>query len=79
MNCESETTAKKTLIGSPDIQSLADFRNSFLIVSGMKLVPLGLPNIIYLAAMTLLPVSPLLMTVLSVEQLLDRMLKVILG
>jgi hypothetical protein len=43
----------------------------------MNVIPLGLPNIIYLAAMTLLPITPLLLTIFSVEQLLDRMLKVI--
>lgn len=31
-----------------------DFHNSYLIVSGKNIVPLGLPNIAYLAAMKLL-------------------------
>jgi hypothetical protein len=48
-----------------------------LIVSGKNIVPLGLPKITYLAAMKLLQITPILLTVLSVEQLLDRMLKVI--
>jgi hypothetical protein len=74
---QSDTASKNTLIGSADIQSLADLRNSYLIVAGMNVIPLGLPNIIYLAAMTLLPITPLLLTIFSVEQLLDRMLKVI--
>ena len=54
-----------------------DFHNSYVIVSGKNTVPLGLSNIAYLAAMKLLQITPLLLTVLSVEQLLDRMLKVI--
>ena len=44
----------------------------------MNTVPLGLPNIAYLATMKLLHITPILLTVLSVEQLLDRMLKVII-
>jgi len=54
-----------------------DFHNSYVTVSGKNTVPLGLPNIAYLAAMKLLQTAPMLLTVLSVEQLLDRMLKVI--
>lgn len=73
----SRTKPSDALIGSPDIQSLADLRNDYLIVSGMKPTPFGMESIIHLAIMTLLPVAPLLLTILSVEQLLDRMLKVI--
>lgn len=54
-----------------------DFHNSYSIVSGKNIVPLGLPKIAYLAAVKLLQTAPMLLTVLSVEQLLDRMLKVI--
>jgi hypothetical protein len=73
----SKPNPRDALIGSADIQSLADLRNDYLIVSGLKLTPFGAESIIHLAVMTLLPVAPLLLTILSVEQLLDRMLKVI--
>lgn len=36
-----------------------------------------LRNVLQLAVITLLPVAPLLLTMFSVEQLLDRMLKVL--
>ncbi len=73
----SKTRPSNALLGSSDIQSLADLRNSYLVVAGMKPAPIGLENILHLAGMTLLPVAPLLLTMFSVEQLVDRMLKVI--
>jgi hypothetical protein len=70
-------TSETCLLGNPDIQSLADLRNSYLIVANIKPVPFGRENIVHLTVLTLLPVAPLTLTMLSVEQLLDRMLKVI--
>jgi hypothetical protein len=40
-------------------------------------MPFGMGNAISLAVTTLLPVSPLLLTTFSVEELLDRLLKVL--
>jgi hypothetical protein len=70
--------ADEPLIGSADIQSLADFRNSFLVVKDMELVPFTAKNALSMALTTLLPVAPLLLTTFSVEQLVERLLKVIL-
>jgi hypothetical protein len=53
------------------------WRNSYLIVANIKPVPFGQENVVHLTILTLLPVAPLTLTMLSVEQLLDRMLKVI--
>ena len=69
--------ADEPLIGSADIQSLADLRNSFAVVADMRWAPFTLQNVLQLAVITLLPVAPLLLTMFSVEQLLDRMLKVL--
>jgi hypothetical protein len=65
------------LVGSADIQSLADLRNSFAVVEGMRTVPFTKKNVLELAVITLLPVAPLLFTFFSVEELLVRMLKVL--
>lgn len=65
------------LLGSADIQSLADLRNSFLVVKDMHVVPFGMRNAVALALAVLLPVSPLLLTTFSVEQILERVLKVL--
>ncbi len=69
--------ADEPLVGSADIQSLADLRNSYAVVEDMKWAPFTLQNVLQLAVTTLLPVAPLLLTVFSMEQLLDRMLKVL--
>jgi hypothetical protein len=66
------------LLGHADIQSLADLRNAFAVVDGMQLIPFGLKNALNLAAYVLLPIAPLLLTMFSVEQLVDRMLKALL-
>jgi hypothetical protein len=65
------------LIGSADIQSLADLNNSFEIVAGMKLAPFTLQTFLQLAIVTLLPVAPLLLTMFPLEELLDRLLKIV--
>ena len=63
------------LLGSADIQSLADLRNGYATIERIRLVPFGTKNVTSLVANILLPVAPLLLTVLSVEQLIDRVLK----
>jgi hypothetical protein len=70
--------ADEPLIGSADIQSLADFRNSYLVVTSLHPVPFTLKNALSMALTTLLPVAPLLLTTFSVEQLVERLLQVIL-
>ena len=69
--------ADEPLIGSADIQSLADLGNSFEVVKGMKLVPFTLRTVLHLAVITLLPVAPLLLTMMPLEELLGRLLKLL--
>ncbi len=45
---------------------------------GIRLLPFSAKNVTSLAAFVLLPVAPLLLTMVSVEQLVDRMLKTLL-
>ena len=69
--------ADEPLVGSADIQSLADLGNSFEVVKEMRLVPFTMRSVLQLAVLTLLPVGPLLLTVFSLEQVLDGLLKVL--
>ena len=69
--------AGEPLIGTADIQSLADLGNSFEIVKGMRWVPFTLQTVFQLAVITLLPVLPLMLTMISLEQLLERLLTLI--
>ena len=70
--------AGEPLVGSADIQSLADLGNSFEIVQSMRVAPLTRGVVIQLAVITLLPVAPLLLTMVSLEELLKRLLQVVL-
>jgi len=69
--------ADEPLIGSADIQSLADLGNSFEVVKGMRFVPFTLQTVLHLAIVTLLPVLPLTLTMISLEELLGRLLKLV--
>lgn len=68
---------KGKLLGSTDIQSLADLANSYAVVSDMRLVPFTLKDMVRLAVATVLPISPLLLTVMPFEELLTRFVKMI--
>ena len=65
----------ENLVGSADVQSLADLANSFEVVRGMSLVPITRDTVLRLAVMTLLPLAPLLLTMISPEELLGQLLK----
>jgi len=65
------------ILGTADIQSLADLANSYEVVREMRLVPFALNDVARLAVVTLLPVLPLLLTIMPLEELLTRLLKVI--
>jgi hypothetical protein len=70
--------SEETLLGSGDIQSLADLGNSFEVVRGMRAVPFTREAVVQLAVFALLPLVPLLLTMISLEQLLETLVKVIL-
>jgi hypothetical protein len=63
------------LIGSTDIQALADLSNSFDVVNRMRLAPFTFQNVLQLTVVTLLPVVPLMLTMFSPDQLFDQVLK----
>jgi hypothetical protein len=65
------------LIGSPDIQSLADMGGSFEVVTEMKLAPFSMRTVLQLGIVTLLPVAPLLLTMISLEELLTQLLSAV--
>jgi hypothetical protein len=66
------------LLGTGDIQSLADLANSFSVVRSMSPFPFGRATVIRLAVMTALPLAPLLLTVIPFEELVDRLFRSVL-
>jgi hypothetical protein len=65
------------LVGSADIQSLADLSNSYEVVRTMRLAPFGIGAILQLAAATLAPVAPLLLTMMPLEELLKLLFGIV--
>jgi hypothetical protein len=66
--------ADEPLVGSGDIQSLADLGNSFEVVRTMRIVPFTKEAILLLAAATVAPVAPLVLTMMPLEALLKKLL-----
>ena len=73
----SGTRPDETLVGNADFQSLADLGNSYATLDNMRLAPFNLSNAVVLAAAVLIPIAPLLLTMISLEALLSQMLKVL--
>jgi hypothetical protein len=69
--------ASEDLLGTGDIQSLADLGNSYSVIGEMRSVPFKLADITRLAAATAAPFVPLLLTVWSPEELVLRLLKLL--
>ena len=66
------------LVGSADIQSLADLGNSYELVRSMRVVPFTREAVLQLAIITLVPIAPLLLSMISLEELLKRLLQIVL-
>ena len=72
-----QRSASEELLGSADIQSLADLGNSYAMVREMRPIPFGIEDVTRLAAATAAPLLPLLLTIFSPEELFMRVVKVI--
>ncbi len=70
--------ADEPLVGSGDIQSLADLGNSYDVVRGMRVIPVTRDSVVMLAVATLLPLAPLLLTMMPLEELLKKALALVL-
>jgi hypothetical protein len=73
----SAEAPSRELLGTGDIQSLADLANSYAIVREMRPVPFWLDDIGRLAAATAAPLLPLLLTVFSPQELAMRVIKIL--
>ncbi len=69
--------ADEPFVGSGDIQSLADLGNSFEVVRTMQIAPITRDAIVRLAVATLVPIVPLLLTMMPLEELLKTLFGVL--
>jgi hypothetical protein len=65
------------LMGSADIQSLADLANSFEVIKTMRFAPFSKETVFQLGVITVSPMVPLLLTMISLEELLKRLLSAV--
>lgn len=64
----ADTPPQEPLLGSADIQSLADMINSYSVVKNMRTVPITRQAVIQLAASTLAPIAPLVLTMMPLGE-----------
>jgi hypothetical protein len=69
----SEADYQEPLVGTADIQSLADMAGSYEIVQTMRSVPISAQMIVVLVAATLVPVAPLLLTLMPLSEILKKL------
>jgi hypothetical protein len=65
----------EALLGSGDIQSLADLGNSYGYVDKMRPIPLDPMTALHLVVASLLPLTPLLLTVMPLKEVLKLLMK----
>jgi hypothetical protein len=66
--------AGEPLVGSGDIQSLADLGNSHEVVRSMRIAPITKEAILQIVVAALAPIAPLLLTMIPLEELLKALL-----
>ncbi len=65
-------------LGDADIQSLADIANSISTIGAIQVVPVSRGALITVALATLVPIAPLLLTIVPAEELAKRLLQMVL-
>jgi hypothetical protein len=68
----------EALLGTSDIQSLADLGNSYSMVSEMRILPFNSKTILRLAMMIVAPLVPLTLTMIPLERIVDGLIKLLL-
>lgn len=65
------------LIGSGDIQSLADLANSFQVIRDIRSVPFDKETVLQVIFTVILPILPLTLTMIPLEELIKKFIQVI--
>jgi hypothetical protein len=63
------------LLGTPDLQSLADLANSFNVVAEMRLLPVGKQSLLRLIVLIGLPFLPLVFTMIPLNEVIKSLFK----
>jgi hypothetical protein len=65
-------------LGSADIQSLADLGNAYETIKGTRPLPITKQSVVSLVVATLIPIAPLLLTVVPAKELAKHLLKLVI-
>lgn len=63
----------ETLLGSGDIQSLADLGNSLQVMRNMRIIPVTRDSILNLTFAAFAPLTPLVLTIMPLDELLKKL------
>lgn len=74
---QHQTENTEPLLGTPDLQSLADLGNSFKTVTEIRLVPFGKEVLIRLVGILILPLLPLILTVIPLKEIVNWIVKLV--
>jgi hypothetical protein len=72
---QHKTENAEPLLGTPDLQSLADLGNSFKTVTESRLVPFGKETLTRLVGLLILPLLPLILTVIPFKEIVNWVIK----
>jgi len=74
---DGTNTAKEPILGTGDIQSLADLGNSYELVRKMRIIPIEASDFIVIALLGVIPALPLAATVMPVGDILQGILRLL--
>ncbi len=74
---DSKSKNNEDLLGTPDLQSLADLANSFEVSSQMRAIPVDRSSVVAIVVITIVPLLPLLFTMMPLEKIISRAVSVI--
>ena len=66
---------RESLVGTADIQPLADFANAFYVIRGMYFVPISRDTLLRLGLVIVIPLLPLVLTMIPFDDIVDRVRK----
>jgi hypothetical protein len=75
---EGAAPAGEPLLGSSDIQSLADLANSYTVVGEMKPVPYGRDTIVQVAGAAIIPLLPLVLSIVPADEIIKKLFTLLL-
>ena len=75
---KGENPPQEELLGTGDLQSLADLGNSYAFIQKARVLPIDPMTLLHLFVASLLPVVPLLLTVMPLKDILKLLFKVLM-